>query len=160
MWYAIFKTKCPDAHSALITGPSEGGLGAETAISLAHDNPALLILVGRTLSKIQPTVDAIHAINPSITAKFVAADLTSPNSVRQAAHEILNNACITHIDVLINNAAVMASPYELTVDGFELQFATAHLGHFFLTNHLLPKLKASAGTGNSQTRMSPPRVAS
>lgn len=167
MWYTIFKTKCPDAHvspppssvsshgsttdthSVLITGPSEGGLGAETAISLAHGNPSLLILVGRNLSKIQPTINAIHAINPSIAVKFVSADLTSPKSVRQAANEILNDSSITHIDVLINNAAVMASPYELTADGFELQFATAHLGHFVLTNHLLPKLKVSTG----QTRV-------
>ena len=43
----------------------------------------------------------------------------------------------------------MASPYELTVDGFELQLATAHLGHFVLTNHILPKLKAAAATGKS-----------
>ncbi|KAK3400078.1 hypothetical protein B0T20DRAFT_176121 [Sordaria brevicollis] len=135
----------------LITGPSEGGLGAETAISLAHGKPALLILVGRTLSKIQPTIDAIKAINPSITVKFVSTDLTSPKSVRQAANEILNDPSISHIDVLINNAAVMASPYELTADGgFELQFATAHLGHFVLTNHLLPKLKAST---DGQTRI-------
>ncbi|KAK1776052.1 short-chain dehydrogenase [Copromyces sp. CBS 386.78] len=137
----------------LITGPSEGGIGAETAISLAHGNPALLILVGRTLTKIQPTIDAIDAVNPSISVKFIAADLTSLNSVREAAREILNDASITHIDVLINNAAVMASPYELTVDGFELQFATAHLGHFVLTNHILPKLKTSAGTGKPQTRI-------
>lgn len=170
MWYAIFKTKCPDAHASstqlalprapsltlrsshlvLITGPSEGGLGAETAISLAHANPALLIFVGRTLSKIQPTIDAVHAVNPSIAVKFVAADLTSANSVREAAREILNDASITHIDVLINNAAVMACPYELTVDGFELQFATAHLGHFVLTNHILPKLRASAGAGKTR----------
>ncbi|KAK3954510.1 short-chain dehydrogenase [Pseudoneurospora amorphoporcata] len=112
----------------LITGPSEGGIGAETAISLAHGNPALLILVGRTLTTIQPTIDAIHAVNPSISVKFIAADLTSLNSVREAACEILNDASITHIDVLINNAAVMASPYELT-------------------------LKTSAGTGKPQTRI-------
>lgn len=127
---AIFKTKFRDAHVSpaqltpptfqsltlrsshlvLITGPSEGGIGAETAISLAHGNPALLILVGRTLSKIQPTIDAVHAVNPSIAVKFIAADLTSLNSVREAAREILNDASITHIDVIINNAAVMASP--------------------------------------------------
>ncbi|EAA35201.2 NAD(P)-binding protein [Neurospora crassa] len=137
----------------LITGPSEGGLGAETAISLAHANPALLILVGRSLNKIQPTIDAIHAVNPSIAVKFIAADLTSLNSVREAARSILDDASIAHIDVLINNAAVMACPYELTVDGFEMQFATAHLGHFVLTKHILPKLRASAGAGKPQTRI-------
>ena len=127
---AIFKTKFRDAHVSpaqltpptfqsltlrsshlvLITGPSEGGIGAETAISLAHGNPALLILVGRTLSKIQPTIDTVHAVNPSIAVTFITADLTSLNSVREAAREILNDASITHIDVIINNAAVMASP--------------------------------------------------
>ena len=109
--------------------------------------------MGRTLEKVQPTIDAIHAINQSITVKFIATDLTSLNSVREAARKILNDASISHIDVLINNAAVMATPYELTVDGFELQFATAYLGHFVLTNNLLPKLRASSAAGKSQTRI-------
>ncbi|KAK3391005.1 hypothetical protein B0H63DRAFT_429793 [Podospora didyma] len=124
----------------LITGPSQGGIGAETAISLAHGTPASLILVGRSLERIQPTMDAIRAINSSIDVKFVAANLASMASVRDAAQAILNDSSIPHIDVLINNAAVMACPYELTEDGFELQLAAGHLGHFVLTNHILPKL--------------------
>lgn len=126
-----------------ITGPSSGGIGAETAISLARAGPSQLVLLGRSQQRIQPVIDAIHAIDPSITVKFVPVDLSSVESSRQAAQVILSDASIPHIDVLINNAAVMACPFTKTVDNFELQLAAAHLGHFVLTNHLLPKLRAS-----------------
>ncbi|KAK3688393.1 hypothetical protein B0T22DRAFT_152309 [Podospora appendiculata] len=124
----------------LITGPSEGGIGAETAISLACGNPSSLILVGRSVERIRPTIDAIRNINAAIQVKLVVADLASMASVREAAQKILDDASIPHIDVQINNAAIMACPYSLTKDGFELQLAAGHLGHFVLTNHILPKL--------------------
>ncbi|KAK0636865.1 hypothetical protein B0T17DRAFT_587878 [Bombardia bombarda] len=130
----------------LITGPSHGGIGAETAISLARAKPASLILVGRALERIQPTIDAIKAIDPSIPVKFIPTDLTSLASVRKAAQTILDDASIPHIDVVINNAAVMACPYSLTEDGFELQLAAAHLGHFVLTNRILPKVLLATKT--------------
>lgn len=74
------------------------------------------------------------------------ADLTSLASVRAAAQTILSDPSIAQIDVVINNAAVMATPFELTRDGLELQLAASHLGHFVLTNRILPKVLA-AGPG-------------
>ncbi len=71
----------------------------------------------------------------------VQCDLASLASVRAAAKEVLADASIPHIDVLINNAGIMACPYALTVDGVESQFATCHLGHFLLTALLWPKAK-------------------
>lgn len=124
----------------LITGPSEGGIGAETAISLAHESPSMILLLGRSLSKIQPTIDAIHKINPTIITKFVLINLDSLSSVRRAANTILEDPAIPHIDVMINNAAIMVCPYGVTEDGYELQFATNYLSHFLLTNLLLPKI--------------------
>lgn len=130
----------------LITGPSEGGIGAETAISLAHGSPSTILLLGRTLSKIQPTIDAIQSIDARIKIKFVEVSLDSLTSVRKAAKVILDDASVEKIDVVINNAAIMACPYGLSVDGYELQFATNHLSHFLLTNLILPKVIA-AGPG-------------
>ncbi|TAQ85341.1 hypothetical protein B7494_g6332 [Chlorociboria aeruginascens] len=124
----------------LITGPSEGGIGAETAISLAHASPATIILVGRTISKIQSTIDAIKTIDPSVRTIFIPVELSSLSSVRTAANKILSDSSIPKIDVMINNAAIMACPYSLSEDGYELQFATNYLSHFLLTNLLMPKL--------------------
>jgi NAD(P)-dependent dehydrogenase (short-subunit alcohol dehydrogenase family) len=128
----------------LITGPSQGGIGAETAISLAHGSPSTILLLGRSLPKIQPTIDAIHAINPSITTKFIPINLDSLSSVRAAATAILNDDSIPKLDVVINNAAIMACPHGLTTDGFEVQLGTNHLSHFLLTNLLMPKILLAA----------------
>ncbi|EHL01461.1 putative Retinol dehydrogenase 12 [Glarea lozoyensis 74030] len=126
--------------------PSEGGIGAQTAISLAHGAPSMILLLGRSLTKIQPTIDEIHTINPSITTKFIPIELSSLKKVRTAAQSILSDTSIPKIDVVINNAAIMISPYELSIDGYELQLATNHLSHFLLTNLIMPKILA-AGPG-------------
>jgi NAD(P)-dependent dehydrogenase (short-subunit alcohol dehydrogenase family) len=124
----------------LVTGPSEGEIGAETAVSLAHNSPSTIILLGRSLPKIQPTTDAIHTSNSSTLTKFIPVNLDSLASVRRAAHIILEDIEIPIIDAVINNAAIMACPYALAEDGFESQFATNHLSHFLLTNLLMPKI--------------------
>ncbi|KAB5577721.1 hypothetical protein GE09DRAFT_529524 [Coniochaeta sp. 2T2.1] len=132
----------------LITGPSAGGIGGETATSLAAGRPAMLILLGRSQSRVQPIIDAITSTSPSTAVKFVQVDLSVLSSVRAAAATILSDTDIPHIDVLINNAAIMASPLARTPEGFESQFASGYLGHFVLTNLLLPKILA-AGTGTA-----------
>jgi NAD(P)-dependent dehydrogenase (short-subunit alcohol dehydrogenase family) len=71
-------------------------------------------------------------------------DLSNQGSIRRAAAEI--NGQFDRIDVLINNAAIMACPYSTTKDGFEVQFGTNFLGPFLFTGLLLPKLRA-AGPG-------------
>ncbi|KAI1762079.1 NAD(P)-binding protein [Hypoxylon sp. FL1150] len=130
----------------LLTGPTPGGIGAETLLSLAAESPALLILVGRSQTKAQATIDAIKKVNASVKTKFVEADLASLRSVRAAAQAILADAEIARIDVVVNNAAVMATPFRLTEDGLELQLHANHLGHFVLTNTIAPKIRA-AGPG-------------
>ncbi|KAI8964370.1 NAD(P)-binding protein [Daldinia sp. FL1419] len=127
----------------LLTGPSPGGIGAETVTSLAAESPELLILVGRSPEKIQTVIDTIKKVNPSVKTKFVQTDLSSLESVRKAAQTILDDPEITKIDVVINNAAVMATPFELTGDKLELQLQANHLGHFILTNKIMPKIIAA-----------------
>jgi NAD(P)-dependent dehydrogenase (short-subunit alcohol dehydrogenase family) len=128
----------------LITGPTPGGLGAETAKSLARASPSTIILIGRALQKAQLTIDEVKTIDPSITVKFFVADLESMKSVREVAQAILADDEIAKIDVVINNAAIMTCPYRKTEDGFERQFATNYLSHFVLTNKLMPKILAAA----------------
>jgi short chain dehydrogenase len=122
----------------LITGCSPNGLGAETARAIATQNPALLILAGRNKVSIEETEKNIKEKIPDAGTRFLMLDLASLSSVRKAAAEV--NSYAETIDVLINNAAIMAGPYEKTEDGFESQFATNHLGHFLLTNLLLEKM--------------------
>jgi NAD(P)-dependent dehydrogenase (short-subunit alcohol dehydrogenase family) len=128
----------------VITGPGADGIGAETAISIAAGSPSLIVLAGRTESKITPVISEIQAKHPSVSIKFVSLDLSSQASVRAAAATI--NSLIDKIDILVNNGAIMVCPYAKSVDGIELQFATNYLGHFLLTNLLIEKvLKAGPG---------------
>lgn len=73
------------AHLVLITGPSESGLGGQTAIFLAAGKPKLIILAGRTESKIQPVIAEIHNSHPDVAVKLVKLDLAGQSSVRAAA---------------------------------------------------------------------------
>jgi NAD(P)-dependent dehydrogenase (short-subunit alcohol dehydrogenase family) len=128
----------------LITGPSHGSVGAETALAIAVAHPSTIILLGRSLTKIQPVSGQIALISPTTTVIYIPLFLSSLTSVRAAAQTILSDPSIPHIDVLINNAGIMACPYEKTEDGFELQWQTNYLSHFLLTNLLMPKLLLSS----------------
>ena len=77
--------------AVLVTGPSPGGIGAETVESLARGSPSTLILVGRSAAKCAPVVEAVHAIDPKINVKFVEADLANMASVRAAAQTLLKD---------------------------------------------------------------------
>ncbi|KAJ6438765.1 NAD(P)-binding protein [Purpureocillium lavendulum] len=129
----------------LITGPTPGSIGAETAASLATGAPSCIILVGRSLASAQATIDRIKNTDPSINVKFVEADLSSIEAVRKAADSILSFVDVPVIHAMINNAGIMVPPFSLTTDGFESQFAINHLSHFLLTNKLMPKLLAAGG---------------
>lgn len=131
-----------------MTGPSHGGIGAETAVTLAAAAPAMIILVGRSRAKAQPTMDAIRAVDGSVRVKFFEAELASLASVRRAADAVLADRDIARIDVVINNAGVMALPLARTEDGLEMQLAANHLGHFVLTNRLMPRILAGGVDGS------------
>lgn len=131
----------------LITGTSAKGLGAKCAISLAKHSPAKLILVSRSKSKVDPVIEEIRTINPDVSAQFVSCELSDQDSVREAAETILMNASIPKIDVVINNAGIMAvKDYTLDKHGIEMALSSNHIGHFLLTNLLMPRILA-AGKG-------------
>lgn len=134
-----------DGKTILITGASVKGLGAETAMSLAHANPSHILLHGRTAAKIDPVIAEIKKLNPAIKTTFVQADFSSLASVREATEFV--NSRIEKLDILINNAGIMAvKEYATTQDGIESQFGTNHMAHFLLTNLLMPRILA-AGNG-------------
>ncbi|KFZ15813.1 hypothetical protein V501_02541 [Pseudogymnoascus sp. VKM F-4519 (FW-2642)] len=124
----------------LVTGVALGGLGSETSIALAAALPARLILAARSASRAMPISSQIASCYPSVKITILEIDLSSLASVRKAAKELEGG-----IDVLINNAGVMATPYGKTEDGFELQFGINHLGPFVFTNTLLREGKIKEG---------------
>ena len=127
----------------LVTGPSVGGIGAETALSLAAGSPACIILAGRSLPKIQPLIHRISGAFPDVETHFVSLDLSSLRAIRDAAADISQR--VKSIDILINNAAIMACPFAKTVDGIESQFGTNYVGHFLLTNMIMNRLIGGQG---------------
>ncbi|KAI1644430.1 NAD(P)-binding protein [Daldinia loculata] len=129
----------------LITGTTAKGLGAQTAISLARESPAHLILVSRTKAKVDPVLEEIASIDPNVKTTFITCELTDFDSVRAAAEKINNDASIPKIDVVINNAGIMnVVDYTLDKQGIELTFSADHVGHFLLTNLIINKIIAAA----------------
>lgn len=123
----------------LITGAS-GGLGAEAARAMAARGAAL-VLTGRSLEKTEGVAAHIReATGASVEARVLELDV--PASVRAFAKGFL--ADHPKLDLLINNAGVMACPLARTAEGWEQQFATNHVGHFLLTGLLVPALQAGA----------------
>ena len=117
----------------VVTGATSG-LGKESARALASTG-AQVVLCGRDDAKGQAVVDEIGG-----ATSFQHLDLADLDSVRASADELL--ARIERLDVLLNNAGVMACPLARTADGFEMQFGTNHLGHFLFTARLFPLLVA------------------
>jgi NAD(P)-dependent dehydrogenase (short-subunit alcohol dehydrogenase family) len=125
----------------LVTGVS-AGIGAETARSLAAHG-AQVVGAARDLAKaetatVQIRKDEAAANGGSFT--LVELDLGNLASVRACADELLAKA--EPFDVVIANAGVMATPFGHTVDGFETQFGTNHLGHFVLVNRIAPLIRS------------------
>jgi len=129
-------------RTVVVTGASSG-LGLETAALLAK-RAATVVLACRDLVKAERAAERIRASAGRASVRVVHLDLASLSSVREAADGIGRE--YPRLDLLINNAGVMAVPQQQTGDGFELTFATNHLGHFALTGLLLDRLLATPGS--------------
>jgi NAD(P)-dependent dehydrogenase (short-subunit alcohol dehydrogenase family) len=123
----------------VVTG-ANSGLGLVTARELARAG-ASVVLACRNTSKGEQALAEVRAAAPSADVKLEALDLADLESVRDFAGRIGFEH--QHLDLLVNNAGVMAPPRRTTKDGFESQFGTNHLGHFALTGRLLGKLLAA-----------------
>ena len=128
----------------LTTGVTQGGLGATFVEAIAKHKPTLLILAGRSLSKVQTTADKIksNSASANVQVRMLALDLSSQEQIREAAKEVLAYS-ESHIDVVVNSAGTMGGPYRATADGVENNFGSNHIGHFLFTNLIMPKVLAS-----------------
>ncbi len=130
-----------ESRIAVVTGV--GGLGFETALALAGAG-AVVVLAGRNPERGEEAVKRIRARHSGADIAFQGLNLASLASVAECAEQIAGRH--DAVDLLINNAGVMAPPRrETTADGFELQLGTNYLGHFALTAHLLPLLRRARG---------------
>src|ERR1700722_9606317 len=127
-------------RSAVVTGAT-GGLGYETALGLAKAG-AEVILTGRDDRKGQTAIEKLCREVTGARISYERLDLANLVSIADFCERIHSRQSL---DLLINNAGVMALPRrQTTVDGFEMQFGTNFLGHFALTARLLPQLRAAA----------------
>lgn len=134
-------TRMPDMTDrvAIVTGANTG-IGFETAAGLAAKN-AQVVLACRNQQKAVDAEDRIRARVPDADLRFIPLDLASLASIEDFSETIRSD--FDRLDLLINNAGVMAPPLGHTADGFELHFGCNHLGHFALTGRLLGLLMAT-----------------
>lgn len=124
---------------AVVTG-ANSGIGLEAARVLAARG-AHVVLACRDAGRGSAALGAIRTTNPSASAEVAPLDLASLASVRAFSEAFLSRH--DRLDLLCNNAGVMALPRLETADGFEMQLGTNHLGHFALTARLLERLLAA-----------------
>ncbi len=136
------ETDIPDlaGRTALVTG-ANSGIGFEAARALAQAG-AKVLLGCRNPDKAAAALERIRAVAPDADVSLLTLDLADLSSIRLAAAIVADT--VPGLDLLINNAGVMALPKQATADGFEMQFGTNHLGHFALTGLLLDRLGASS----------------
>ncbi|MEU6661106.1 oxidoreductase [Streptomyces sp. NPDC046821] len=127
-------------RTAVVTG-ANSGIGYITARELARKG-AHVVLACRSEARGTAAVDRLRAEVPGAQAEFAELDLGDLSSVRKFAGAYGSGG---KLDLLINNAGVMALPEGRTADGFETQFGVNHLGHFALTGLLLPRLLDTPG---------------
>ncbi|MEE8557917.1 MAG: oxidoreductase [Myxococcota bacterium] len=125
----------------IVTG-GNSGIGFEAALQLAGKG-AGVILACRNLDKASTALESIRSSFPSSSVEPFELDLAKLDSVRAFAKRFLDSG--RSLDVLCNNAGVMALPLRRTAEGFEMQLGTNHLGHFALTGLLLERLLATEG---------------
>ncbi len=128
-----------DGRTIVVTGATSG-LGLESALALARAGGRVL-MAARNAEKAERARDEVAAVATGAEPEVVTLDLADLGSVRAAAADIAERA--PRLDVLMDNAGVMALPRSTTADGFEVQIGTNHLGHFALAGLLLPTLLAS-----------------
>jgi NAD(P)-dependent dehydrogenase (short-subunit alcohol dehydrogenase family) len=139
MSFSIDKTPSLKGKTALVTGGNIG-LGFETVKALASKG-AHVLLAARNEEKGKAAVAEVQKLIPKAQVEILRLDLASQRSIRAAAAEVGNK--FSQLDLLINNAGIMAMPEMKTEDGFESQFGVNHLGHWSLTGLLMDNLLAA-----------------
>ena len=118
---------------------------------MARHNPAHILFTGRKAKSATATIASAKAAAPGVQVTFVEVDLANLASVKEVGEKIA--ADLDRLDVLMCNAGIMAVPAGLSKDGYEIHFATNHLGHALLTYKLLPLLSRTADLEGSDVRI-------
>ncbi|KAI4636976.1 hypothetical protein J4E93_010766 [Alternaria ventricosa] len=133
----------------LVTGGT-AGLGEESVRALAAHSPLHIYFTGRNVTAANALIADIKAKHPTTSLSFIKMDLSSLRAVKEAiAQEFKHD----RLDILMNNAGIIAKPAVLSTDGFEIQFATNHLGHAMLTRELMPILLKTAKEPGADVRV-------
>ena len=134
---------------AIVTG-SNGGLGL-TAVKALTSKGVQVVMACRNQSKAEAAQKEVVAANPGAKVEVMPLDNADLSSVKAFADTYKSK--YDRLDILFNNAGVMAIPRKLTKDGFEMQLGTNHLGHFALTGHLNELLAKTPGSrvGNTSS---------
>ncbi|KAH6880630.1 hypothetical protein B0T10DRAFT_609333 [Thelonectria olida] len=132
----------PNLHGyvAIVTG-GNSGIGYETSLQLALRG-ARVYIASRSQERVSKAIAEMEKTSSTLDLRFLKLDLQDLESVKATAAEFISKE--PRLDLLINNAGIMACPYELTKDGYEVQWQTCFLAHHALTLSLLPVLRAAA----------------
>lgn len=125
----------------IITG-ANSGIGFETAKALAEQG-AKVVMACRDATRAESALQSLKQDLPKAQVQLMSLDLACFESIRAFAASFQSQ--FQRLDVLVNNAGLFPMTEQNTADGFEMQFGVNHLGHFLLTNLLLPELKAAHG---------------
>ena len=130
-------------RTILVTGLTPSSFDAHFALTTVAHHPKLLMLAGGSASKLAHIAAELEVAHPGVATRSLELDLSSQVQVRRAAAEMLSWPEFQSVDVLVNNARVMASAYGMAYR-LEMHFGTNHVDHFLLTNLIMPRLLASA----------------
>lgn len=136
-------------RTALVTGASSG-IGLQIALALAAAR-ARVLLACRDVERGEAALRVVRAQTPGADVELVLLDLAALDSVRAAATSVADRT--ERLDLLVNNAGIMATPLRRTAEGFEMQIGVNHLGHFALTGLLIDKLTAVSAGGSRASRV-------
>lgn len=140
--WAAANTPDQTGRTALVTG-GNSGLGFHTCRLLAARG-ARVLLASRSAERGEQAKIKIEAELPHALVEVISLDLADLDSVQRCADRLLSDS--ERLDLLVNNAGVMAIPRQETAQGFERQFGVNHLGHFALTGSLLPLILKTPGS--------------
>ncbi|KAL8644536.1 MAG: hypothetical protein Q9226_007713 [Calogaya cf. arnoldii] len=134
----------------IVTG-GNNGLGKASVLELAKHQPDRIFLAARTPSKAEAAIEEVKSAVPSANISYLNLDLGSFKSISAAAEEFKSHS--PRLDILMNNAGIMATPLAVTEEGYESQFGTNHMGHALFTKLLMPTLLKTAEEEGSDVRI-------
>lgn len=140
--WSINQIPSQNGKVAIVTG-ANSGIGYEVTLGLVKKNIEV-IMACRNMQKAEEAKESILHQHPEAKIKLMKLDLSSLTEVKKFADEFKKH--YHTLNLLINNAGVMMSPYKVTEDNFENQIATNYMGHFALTGLLVPMLTSSSGS--------------